>query len=201
MKIDTAALQDKLTALSPAHRALLIIATVVVVAGGFYFFQYQENDARIQKLSKQIDSQQKRLAHLKDAAAKVEILEKELVLAEEDLARILAFLPDQKEIPSLLESVSQIGSQAGLENILFQPQGEQVQEFYATIPVRLDILGTFHELETFFDRISKLNRILKVDNLSISRKKDSGEPTLQVNCTIMTFRFLENPAPEAVKKK
>jgi type IV pilus assembly protein PilO len=200
MKIDTAALQEKLTALSPAHKALLIIGTVAVLIGAFYFLQYQDNAARIQKLTKQVDSQQKKLVELKAAAAKVEVLEKDLVLAEEDLARMVALLPDQKEIPNLLESVSKIGAQAGLENILFQPQGEQVQEFYATIPVRLDILGTFHELETFFDRISKLNRILKVDNLSISRTKDSREPTLQVNCTIMTFRFLESPAPGPVKK-
>jgi type IV pilus assembly protein PilO len=200
MKIDTAALQEKLTALSPAHKALLIIGTVAVLIGGFYFLQYQDNAARIQKLTKQVDSQQKKLVELKAAAAQVEVLEKDLVLAEEDLARMVALLPDQKEIPNLLESVSKIGAQAGLENILFQPQGEQVQEFYATIPVRLDILGTFHELETFFDRISKLNRILKVDNLSISRTKDSREPTLQVNCTIMTFRFLESPAPGPVKK-
>ena len=97
-----------------------------------------------------------------------------------------------------------MGAQVGLENILFQPQVEQAKEFYAMIPVRLDLIGTYHELGTFFDRISKLNRILKVDSVTLTRQKDSAR--LQVNCTIVTYRFVEKPpqpapaAPPAKKK-
>jgi type IV pilus assembly protein PilO len=96
--------------------------------------------------------------------------------------------------------VSQLGAQVGLENILFQPQPEQVQEFYAIIPIRLDLLGRFHELGTFFDKISKLDRILKVENLSLARREDSS---LQVGCTIVTYRFLDKveKAGEAKPKK
>jgi type IV pilus assembly protein PilO len=89
----------------------------------------------------------------------------------------------------------------GLENILFQPQAEQPREFYAIIPIRLDLIGTYHKLGVFFDSMSKLNRILKVENLTMTRQK--GASVLQVGCTVMTYRFLEKPAeaPGAPKKK
>jgi type IV pilus assembly protein PilO len=118
--------------------------------------------------------------------------------SEIEFAQLLSMLPDQKEIPGLLDSVSQLGAQVGLENILFQPQPEQPHEFYAAIPVRLDLLGSYHKLGTFFDKISKLNRILKVDNLSISRRSDSS---LQVGCTIITYRFIEQAQTEKTNKK
>lgn len=75
-------------------------------------------------------------------------MQKELEQAEEEFARLLSFLPDQKEIPGLLEKVSQLGRKWGLR-ISFQPQAEMPKEFYAMIPVRLDLIGTYHELGIF----------------------------------------------------
>ena len=56
------------------------------------------------------------------SAGAVPVLEKEIALSEEELATLLMMLPDQKEIPGLLENVSRLGTKVGLENILFQPQ-------------------------------------------------------------------------------
>jgi len=182
------AMQEKLESLTTLQRALVFAATFVVLSGAFYFFKYKPDSEHIAGLKANIKQQENRLVELKRASAQVEVLEKEVAESEKEFARLLSMLPDQKEIPGLLDSVSQLGAQVGLENILFQPQPEQPQEFYAVIPIRLDLLGTYHELGTFFDKISKLNRILKVENLNISRRNDSS---LQVGCTIVTYRFLE----------
>lgn len=190
-------LQEKLEGLTTLQRVLLFSATFLVLIGVFYFFKHKPDSERIRSLEGSITQQEKRLSELKRASAEVETLEKELAESESEFAHLLTLLPDQKEIPGLLDSVSQLGAQVGLENILFQPQPEQPHEFYAVIPVRLDLLGTYHELGIFFDKISKLNRILKVENVSISRRKDSS---LQVGCTIVTYRFLEQPNQKAGAK-
>jgi len=197
-------LLEKLSALTPLHKGLVVAATFLVLGAGFYFLKYQDQVNKVQKLRVAIADQERKLNSLKQAAVQVAALQKELEQSEEEFKRLLSFLPDQKEIPGLLEKVSQLGAQVGLENILFQPQVEQAKEFYAMIPVRLDLIGTYHELGTFFDRISKLNRILKVDSVTLTRQKDSAR--LQVNCTIVTYRFVEKPpqpapaAPPAKKK-
>lgn len=189
--------QEKLEALTTAQRVLIFVGTFLVLSGVFYFFKYKPETERIRGLRGSIARQEKRLSELKRASAQVEVLEKEVAEAEKEFSYLLTLLPDQKEIPGLLDSVSQLGAQVGLENILFQPQPEQPHEFYAVIPVRLDLLGTFHELGVFFDKISKLNRILKVESLNISRRKDSS---LQVACTIVTYRFLERVEQKSQSK-
>jgi len=171
-----------------------------VLFAGFYFLVYEGQITKIGTLTTQIDEQERRLARLKEAAAKVGSLEKELATSEEELARLLTYLPDQKEIPGLLENVSMLGAKVGLENILFQPQPEVPQEFYAAIPIRLDLLGSFNDLGVFLDNISKLNRILKVESLTITRQRDKQVPLLQVGCTIVTYRFLDRPEQAADQK-
>jgi len=179
---------------------MVFAATFIILGGAFYFLRYKPDAQHIAGLKANIKQQENRLVELKRAAAQVEVLQKEVAGSEKELAQLLSMLPDQKEIPGLLDSVSQLGAQVGLENILFQPQPEQIQEFYAIIPIRLDLLGRYHELGTFFDQISKLNRILNVENLTITRRNDSS---LQVGCTIVTYRFLEKAeqAREAKPKK
>ncbi|MCK8603999.1 type 4a pilus biogenesis protein PilO [Desulfoferrobacter suflitae] len=190
-------LQEKFEGLTTQRKILLFAGTLLALSAAFYFSTYKPLAERINGLKTNIVRQEKRLVELKKARERVDVLEEEVAQSEVELAHLLAMLPDQKEIPGLLDSVSQLGAQVGLENILFQPQPEQPREFYAVIPVRLDLIGSYHELGTFFDRISKLNRILKVDNLTITRRDDS---TLQVGCTIVTYRFLE-PAQQQTEGK
>jgi len=194
-----AALEQKVVELTSAQKALIFLFTFLLLCGGFYYLQYKPQAVKIESLKREIDTQGKRLVELKKAAAQVQVLEEEIAKSQEEFNQMLALLPDQKEIPGLLDSVSRLASQAGLENILFQPQPEQAQDFYAVIPVRLDLVGTYHQLATFFDTVSKLERIVKVDNLSLARQKDSSR--LATSCTIMTYRFVEQAEPKADAKK
>ncbi len=185
-------LQEKLTGLPTAQKVLLFLGTFAVICGAFYFLKYQDQLAQIKRLRADVKQQEQKLVSLKNAAAKVKVLEKELAQSEEELRVLMTLLPDQKEIPGLLENVSRLGAKVGLENILFQPQPEVPQEFYATIPIRLDLLGTYNDVGVFLDNISKLNRILKVQSTSLIRPKDKSG-LLKVECTVVTYRFLEKP--------
>ncbi|WP_170920275.1 type 4a pilus biogenesis protein PilO [Desulfacinum hydrothermale] len=181
-------IEERVDALPNSQKVLIFVLTLVLLAGAFYFLKYKPQEKEIRRLRSSVQSQERRLAQLKKYAAQYETLQEELRKSEEEFQALLALLPDRREIPELLETVSGIGAQEGLENLLFQPQGEQKHEFHATIPVRLDMVGTFHQLGSFLDKISRLNRIIRVKALSLKRRKDSA---LQINCDIQTFRFLE----------
>ena len=199
--IPIGAFQEKLAGLPLAQKALLYVATLLILVAGFYFLLYQDQTTAIQKLKGSIVDQEKKLASLKAAAVRVDALQKELVQSEQKFTELLTLLPDQKEIPGLLESVSRLGSKVGLDNVLFQPQPEQLYEFYAAIPIRLDLVGSFNDLEIFFDSVSKLDRILKVDGLAINRQKDKGGSLLQVGCTVVTYRFVDKPVQKEGQAK
>ncbi|MGO9020261.1 MAG: type 4a pilus biogenesis protein PilO [Syntrophobacteraceae bacterium] len=201
MKNIFAEFQEKLSGLSTMQKVLLFAGTLLILGGAFYFLKFEGQLDTLTQLSGQITTQRNKLVTLKAAVAKVAVLEKEIAESEEELTKLLMLLPDQKEIPGLLENVSRLGSKVGLENILFQPQPEVMKEFYATIPIRLDLLGTFNDLGVFLDSISKLDRILKVESLTLTRQKDRQGALLQVACTIVTYRFLEKPQPKKAGAK
>ncbi len=194
------AIEAKVDELPVVQRVLVLVITVLVLAAAFYYFKYDPQQKQIQQLRSSIQSQETRIATLKKYAAETEKLTQEVQKAEEEFAAMLKLLPDQREIPALLETVSQIGAQEGLENLLFQPLPEVPHEFHATIPVRLDLVGHYHQLGLFLDRISRLGRIIQVDNLALKRRSDSS---VQVSCNLATYRFLEEherKKPEPKKK-
>ncbi|MGQ9669081.1 MAG: type 4a pilus biogenesis protein PilO [Desulfosoma sp.] len=182
------AIGAKVDELPVVQRVLVLGITVLALAAAFYYFQYTPQKKRIQQLHASIQSQEARIATLKKYAAESEKLKQEVQQAEEEFAAMLKLLPDQREIPALLETVSQIGAQEGLENLLFQPLPEVPHEFHATIPVRLDLVGRYHQLGMFLDRISRLGRIIQVNNIALKRRSDSS---VQVSCNLSTYRFLE----------
>ncbi|WP_170180136.1 type 4a pilus biogenesis protein PilO [Desulfoglaeba alkanexedens] len=196
-----AAVEGRLSELTNLQRILVFVVMVGVLAGAFYFFKYKPQAQTLRRLTAGIHEHERRLAALQRIAQEVKVFEAEVKKSQEEFEQLLVLLPDRKEIPELLETVSRIGAQDGLENILFQPQAEQTHQFHATIPIRLDLAGGFHQLATFLDKISRLDRIIQVDTLTLNRRDDSS---LQVNCVLKTFRFLEEqerPKPAAPNKK
>ena len=109
----------------------------------------------------------------------------------EELAKAVKELPNSREIPELLRRISSIGKKIGLEFLLFQPMPEITRDFYAEVPVRLKVQGSFHEVATFFDRVGKLNRIVNVKNITISDPEErSGKVMMTIQGTAVTYRFL-----------
>ncbi len=194
-------LQEKISELDLAHKVLLFAGTLLFLGAAFYFLKFQGQLNTVSRLDAQISSQRSQLASLKMAVAKVNVLKKQIAQSQKEFVKLLMLLPDKKEIPGLLESVSRLGAYVGLENILFQPEPEVLHQFYATIPVRLDLVGTFDDLGVFLDSVSKLDRILKVKALKLVRQSKQQTPLLQVDCEIVTYRFLKHPIPQKAPKR
>ena len=117
--------------------------------------------------------------------------EKKVDILNEELAKAVKELPNDREIPELLRRVSSIGKKIGLEFLLFQPTPEVRREFYADVPVKLKIEGSFHEVATFFDRIGKLNRIVNISDIEMKDPLErSGKIILTTDGTAVTYRFL-----------
>jgi type IV pilus assembly protein PilO len=108
-------------------------------------------------------------------------------------------LPNKKEIPGLLISISQSGHDCGLEFLLFQPQNEIPKDFYAEIPVSITVTGGYHNLGQFLSKVASLSRVVNIQNLSLRPEKDAT--VLKTTCTAVTYRFTDQPAQPAAKGK
>ena len=128
-------------------------------------------------------------------------LKKEYEQLKIQLDAALTELPNQKEIPSLLTSITNDGKGAGLDFLIFRPKPEQAKDFYSEVPVDIVVSGSFHNVAKFFVAVSELPRIVNINNVSVSDIKDVGGRTMmKVNCLATTFRFLEKKETKDDKK-
>lgn len=118
---------------------------------------------------------------------------------EKRLENAIAQLPNEKEIPDLIDSISASGEKAGLKILLFKPAKEVPKGFYAEIPVTMSVEGRFEGLNDFSVRVGNLPRIVNIGGLDIvSEGHKNRIPVLKANFVTTTFRFIPvSDVPEA----
>lgn len=201
-KIDTAkgvdAFFGKVEKLSKVQRILIFSSVFVAVVAIFVFLLYKPKLEQISNLKKQLKTLENKLIVAKKNAADLEKFQKKMQEAEVQFKTAMKALPEKEEIPSLLTSISRSGQDVGLDFLLFEPKSEIRKEFYAEIPVAMQVKGGYHDLAIFFDKVARLSRIVNIKNIKMARAKDSMD--LNTSCTAVTYKFVE-PAPKKKSKK
>jgi type IV pilus assembly protein PilO len=152
-----------------------------------------------------LDAAKTKLARLKNVEKNLRAFKKKYRDTELKFKQALKLLPDKHEIPALLSSISNLGAQSGLEFLLFQPQKEVNRNFYAEIPLKIEVTGPYHNVATFFDKVSRLSRIVNIGDVKMTEAKaaktKSDTVILKTSCTATTYKFIEAKEPEKGKKR
>lgn len=184
-------LDNKLALMNPRHKFTIWAGFIVVPSVVFLFLFYAPNSKQIEKLQKDNLYLQGEIQKVEAIAGKLSEHKAERAAVELQLKAAAMLLPKQQEIPSLLTNISEQGTSSGLEFISFQPKGESRKEFYAVIPVAISVYGTYHRIGSFLDKLSKLNRIVSVNNIAFSGPQVVGNDTmLTSSMELVTYRFL-----------
>jgi len=118
--------------------------------------------------------------------------EKRIRDLQADVKRAEARLPEGREIADLLSNIASSARAVGLDLTLFRQKPETYSEFYADVPVQMEMRGTYHELAAFMDRVKRLDRIVNVSDIQLRRPRVDGDVVLlDASCTATTFRFLD----------
>lgn len=176
------------------------IIGVLIVAGYVMLVVWpkQEEISRLtaesRRLGAEVDEKRK-------VAQQLPQIEREVQAMGIQLKEVLVKLPEEKEIPSLLTQVSTLGQQAGLEFTAFRPAPIQTRDFYAEVPINLRVEGSYHTLGTFFDRLSKMPRIVTVGDLKISpmTTKKGSDRSITADFGVVTYTYGGAPAGPAGK--
>ena len=195
-------LSTKAAKLNPTHKAAIAAAIVIIPCVIFFFLIFMPNRDTIAALEKQQATLQQEIKDLELKSQQITKHRAEKKEAELRFEAASLLLPQQKEIPSLLTNISSLGTSSGLDFISFRPQLEKPLEFYAEIPVSIQVSGIYHNVGNFLYEVSKLPRIVNVDNFTIgSPKMVEGEMTLAASFNLVTYRFLEQAEIAAAQKK
>jgi len=191
----------------PTSKKVIILVVILCVIAGLYlylFFMPQREELKLaegelSKLTRELSESRAITRDLEKFKGQVEKL-------NEELKDALTQLPNEKEIPEILKNISSLGKESNLEFTLFRPKPEEPQQFYAKVPIELVALGSYHNIGIFFDKVSKLPRIINVVDFNMTRAKEiKGRSELEIlvktSCMINTYRFIEKKSEEKKSEK
>jgi type IV pilus assembly protein PilO len=133
-------------------------------------------------------------------AANLDAYKTQLTQIERSFGTMLGKLPNKTEVPNLLTDISQQGTAAGLDQKLFQPTPQVNKDFYAELPIKMRLTGSFHAIGAFVSGIASLPRIVTLHDVQIAPVgKDKGLDQLQVDLTAKTYRYLDDEEQAAAQ--
>lgn len=191
----------------PVKIGAIVLVCIAVLGAGFWFDtrgQLDDLNAAQQKeaeLKKTFEDKQQKSANLA-------IYRQQMEEMKRSFGTMLRQLPSKTEIAELLVDISQTGLANGLQFDLFKPENEKPAEFYAELPIKIKVTGTYHEFGRFVSGVAQLPRIVTLHDISITTaaapakdaaaaKSGSAKPAreeLIMEATAKTYRYLEEGA-------
>jgi len=182
------AIFEKIEAIKMPVRILILVCTILLFMGAFIWFVYLPKSEEIKKTRTTIADLDKQLTRAKLERAKLSERRKEKEEVDAQFNEALNWLPNSKEMPSLLTKVSELANESQLGFPVFTPKAEQEKEFYVEIPVSIEISGTYPNVAVFFEKVGHMERIMNIQNVSMKPVSERST-TLSTTCDAITYRF------------
>ncbi|HWW95528.1 MAG TPA: type 4a pilus biogenesis protein PilO [Vicinamibacteria bacterium] len=185
---------NSLTKLPLAGQLGVSLLLAAIMGGAFYYFWYSdkldEEKAKRAKLEQlQID-----IRKLEVTANKLQEFQREVQLLEAKLETLKRILPPERETPDLMRRVQYLAAQSNLVIRRFTPAAPVTKDFYQEVPINVDVEGTYHMLGQFFDRVSRLSRLVNMGSIKIhSQAAQTASNTIAASAVATTFVYVETP--------
>lgn len=177
----------------------ILLVCVAILFAGFWFLIQSELEEYGTAQQKEEGLRETYLSK-KALAVNLPAYKEQMEQMEQTFGSLLRQLPNTTEVPDLLVDITQAGLGRGLEFALFRPEKEQPKDFYAELPISVEVRGSYHELAQFVSDVAALPRIVTFGDIQIgSTGKDNK---LTMSAKARTYRYLEGSnAPKPVPDK
>jgi type IV pilus assembly protein PilO len=187
---------NALTKLTLGGQLLVSVVLGALIFGGFYFFWL--SDAWKEEATKKAkrEALQKEIRALEVTANKLQEFQREVQLLEAKLDTLKRILPPEKETPDVMRRVQALAAQSFLNVTKFTPTAVVQNEFYQEVPISMELTGSYHNLGLFFDRVSRLSRLVNVKSIKVkTAQKQTPTNTIAAGCVATTYVYQDAPPP------
>ena len=174
------------------------VGAFLVVFLVFWFLYVEPQREALALLQAELEQKRSEVAQAERDQVELERFQGEVDDLNNRLQALSAVLPERQEAAALLRRLVTFAQQSNLTLRAFRPQAPVIREMHSEWPIRLELDGTYHNLGSFFDRVSKFARIINISDVII-RAKEAPELnlTITVECTATTFVLLNVPQTAA----
>lgn len=186
-------------------KAVLLAAMFLVLLGLGYYFMWSPSLESLDTAKAKEQELRKVFLDKKSQAINLQAYKEQMVEIEKTFGALLKQLPDKSQMDGLLTDINQAGLGRGLEFELFKPGQETQAEFYAEMPISIKVIGSYHDLGAFATDISKLSRIVTLNDLVITSggketKPGANDGGLVMDAVAKTYRYLDSDELSAKRK-
>ncbi len=193
---------EKILKLPTKQKILIVVLVAIIETAALVWFLYLPKHKELTGLKAELAKLQGEIDEKTRIANNLPKLKAEYDQLNLELAKALTELPNSKEIPSLLTSITSLGKNAGLDFLVFRPKGEVPKDFYAEVPVDIVISGSYFSVANFFAAVANLPRIVNINSVAFADIKNVNNRMMtKVTCLATTFRFLDKKEIKDDKKK
>lgn len=176
----------------------VLLLVLLIIAGASHWLDWQDQIDALDREEQKEAQLKNTFIEKKKVAINLPAYRKQLDDIEKQFGALLKQLPGKSEMDALLTDINQAGLGRGLQFELFKPEAsENMKEFYAELPIKLKVVGTYHDMGAFASDVGQLSRIVTLNDVQIVAGKDG---ILTMEATARTFRYLDEEEVAAQRK-
>ncbi len=189
----------------------ILALAAVLLTGALYFTVFNSQQTANAAAQRQLDDKVRENAELEKYRTKLDDIERQLASLKQQLEIEQHIVPDEKEVDNFMKMLDAEALKAGIELRRYTSKPTSNKEFYTEVPFEVELDGPYYSTLNFFDRVSKLERIVNVSNLLVASTKKPGDAkakhqyqyapneSVVATCTATTF-FSHDQVPAAQSK-
>ncbi len=197
-------IQNKIQKVPVKYRLIGFGVFVLLLIAGYLWQFYLPRKANIENLEKTLVRLQSKVDENNNKIKQLDALKAEVTSLQERLVVLTQELPPGSEVSDLLKQIQELVNQSGLILKLWKPGNRKLNKsgLYEEIPITLTLNGGYHDTAVFFDRVSKLTRIVNILNVRMGNAKQTADGTMHIdiNCTAQTYAVAEKHGGKKAKK-
>jgi len=191
-----------LAKLSGLAKVAVGVGVLLVCAAAYYFVFYSDMSQSIERAQSREKSFHADLAAARQNEFAFQRDLAELTERQQRQNQLAKVLPNSTEYPAFLSSLQSVSNMSGVTLSAWAPQPEVLDKFYARVPMRLDLEGRFHQIAKFFYGVGQLDRIINMENISMTDPKEVDKDyVVKVTALATAFRALSGTEATAADKR
>jgi len=151
-------------------------ATVVlggaVVTAALYFTMFKSQNDKNAAAQHALEDKIRENNELESYRPKLKQMEQQLAELKQQLEIEQRIVPDEKQVDGFMTMLDAEAQKSNVELRRYAAKDVKSQQYYTEVPFDLELDGRYYDTLQFFDRVSKLERIVNISNLMVSTTKN-----------------------------
>ena len=146
-----------------------------IVTAALYFTMFKSRSESNAAAQHALEDKVRENNELESYRPKLKQMEQQLAELKQQLEIEQRIVPDEKQVDGFITMLDAEAQKAGVEVRRYAAKDVKSQQYYTEVPFDMEIDGPYYSALNFFDRVSKLERIVNINGLLVATTKKPAD--------------------------